>query len=266
MLNKSRNWVIFFIAMFLLIFGVSLYLLNNSRVAEQRVRLQKETELNKRTNELFEKEKAIADLNREKKEIEDMLMARQKELEAVKADLARLEARYDADLSGLGELQAQNRQLLDQLNQSRGGIKEMEQKIQALQADKTALTAKLGQLEGAVGQRLMQSDVEESPDKIETNARLLESGDTVKLGKIIVQKNSGQVVRVRDINGVYGFVVIDAGSREGLAKESIINVIRDKRLIARAVIEQVKENSAAAIILPEWTRDEIRVGDVVSRF
>lgn len=90
--------------------------------------------------------------------------------------------------------------------------------------------------------------------------------DAVKLGKIIVQKASGYPARVQHVNSIYGFIVVNAGIRDGLKNGTVLNVIRDKRLIGRAVVEKARDKSSAAIILPEWTTERVEAGDFVSKF
>jgi hypothetical protein len=90
--------------------------------------------------------------------------------------------------------------------------------------------------------------------------------DPVKLGKIVVQKSSGYAARVERVDVVYGFIVVNAGTRDGLKNGTVLNVIRDKRLIGRAVVEKARDKTSAAILLPEWTTEKVEAGDFVSKF
>lgn len=89
--------------------------------------------------------------------------------------------------------------------------------------------------------------------------------DPVKLGQIVVQKSSGYAARVEHVNPLYGFIVFNAGTIDGLKQGSVVNVVRDKRLIGRAVVEQARDKSSAATLLPEWTTEKVEAGDFISK-
>ena len=58
--------------------------------------------------------------------------------------------------------------------------------------------------------------------------------------------------------------MLSAGSDDGLKKDAIVNITRNNRLVAKAVVKKLRESTASAVTLPEWTREEIQVGDVIT--
>ena len=86
------------------------------------------------------------------------------------------------------------------------------------------------------------------------------------MGTILVQKSTDQAAEVLQVNRAFNFIVINAGSEDGIQKGAVVNVIRDKRLIGKAVVEKTRQNVAAAIILPEWSTDSIEPGDNITRY
>ena len=90
--------------------------------------------------------------------------------------------------------------------------------------------------------------------------------DSAKLGKVLVQKSSGRTAQVQHVNDVYSFVIINAGSSEGLRSGSVINVIRNDQIIAKAVVEKLKPDLSAAVLIPEWSREHVQVGDFITQF
>lgn len=92
----------------------------------------------------------------------------------------------------------------------------------------------------------------------------LANEEVVDLGRIIVHSATNEAARVEHVNTLYGFIVMSAGTKDGLRKDSVVNITRNNRLIAKAVIKKVRESVSSAVTLPEWTREEIRVGDMIS--
>ena len=44
----------------------------------------------------------------------------------------------------------------------------------------------------------------------------------------------------------------------------VLNVLREDRLIAKVVVQKMRNNAAAAVMVPEWTKEDIQVGDTIS--
>ncbi len=84
----------------------------------------------------------------------------------------------------------------------------------------------------------------------------------VVLGNVkLVMKSYGSAAQVLEVNRIYGFVVLNAGSKEGLKKDDVILLLRNGKLISRAVVQQLKEDVAAAYIVPQYSKDAPQVGD-----
>ena len=111
---------------------------------------------------------------------------------------------------------------------------------------------------------------EVDPEELAASEAVPEQGaklageEVVDLGRIILHRSDNQPAAVEHVNTLYGFIVLSAGTRDGLHKDSIVNITRNNRLVAKAVIKKIREEAASAVTLPEWTREEIRVGDLVS--
>ncbi len=70
--------------------------------------------------------------------------------------------------------------------------------------------------------------------------------------------------RVVSFNKEYHFVTLNAGSRDGLRGDMVLDILRDGRMIAKARVKQIREAVSAATVLPEFFRADIKSGDQVS--
>jgi len=212
------------------------------------------------------------------------------ELEQVRKEKAEQEAKYQADIAALDT----------QVADSKKGESLLRAKIETLNKEKEALTKyvenntvivaklnkKIESLEKERDQALADVKSEpaatpaqyvdpmnESPDstlstdaaasKQVMGAKLAEE-EIVDLGRIIVHPSTHEAARVENVSSLYGFIVLSAGTNDGLRKDSVINITRNNRLIAKAVVKKAREDVSSAVTLPEWTREEIRVGDLIS--
>jgi hypothetical protein len=166
-----------------------------------------------------------------------------------------------AQMESLG---AQNRSSKDQIDEKERKIAELYKKLKSLENDKVDLLDMLNKL---------QSE-KVSPPPSSGASSPYASGvsqadpqvDAVKLGKIVVQRASGRAARVEHVDKVYGFLVVNAGSEDGLRSDAVLNILRNNELIGKAVVQKVRRTVSAAVILPEWTKDEVRVGDFISKY
>ena len=140
---------------------------------------------------------------------------------------------------------------------------ELKKKIDRLQSEKSALQAQLIAKEAAAKEvhssEGVVDDLREAPGAPTSN----NLPEPVNLGKIVVQKSTSVAARVEYINMLYGFVVIGAGSNDGLRQDMLVNITHDNRFVARAVVKKLRDNQSSATLLPEWMRGEIKVGDIV---
>ena len=59
-------------------------------------------------------------------------------------------------------------------------------------------------------------------------------------------------------------MTLNAGSRDGLRGDMVLDILRDGRMIAKARVKQIREAVSAATVLPEFFRADIKSGDQVS--
>lgn len=62
----------------------------------------------------------------------------------------------------------------------------------------------------------------------------------------------------------YQFLTLNLGQRDGLQPNMTLSVLRDGQLVAKAKVRQVRAAVAAASVLPETARGEVRAGDRIA--
>ena len=258
-----KGWVVFLITAVAAIFGASCFLLNNSKESERKLRIQKEMELSNRMVELTEKQTTISELTRQKTDLEDKLNARIAKLEE---SLGHSGDELKTQTDRIDEISAENEAMKGEIKTKEKSIAALRQKIEGLENDKLDLLTDLQKAKEARAAAPVEeaSPVADNPYGIESQT--VPEVDPVKLGKIVVQRSSGRATEIEHVDAIYGFIVINAGRQDGMREKTVLNVLRDKKIIGKAVVQQVKDRVSAAILLPEWSKGEIKPGDLVSKY
>ncbi len=261
---SKRTWAVFLAATTFLITGFTIFLLYNSREAEKKIRVQKEVELSKKMVELTEKQGQISTLLKQKLDLEEQFHVKIASLETTikdyeensKAAAARMEAVLEENETLKRDLSARDKKMSD-----------LTRRMRTLESDKTDLLESLSKKATAKATENASSAVPAGDERPAVTGDFgAPEVNPVKLGKIVVQKSSGRAARVEHIDKLYGFIVINAGAKDGLRANSVVNIVRGNKLIGKAVVQKVRPDISAATVMSEWTRDEIKVGDMVSRF
>lgn len=261
-MNSNRSIVIF--GAVVLAMAVGLFFLYSAKETEHNIRVQKELELRNKVNELTQVQTDLEILTKQKKEAEDSLNAKIGTLNQLVKD-------YETNIRSQSDRISQLTQEADAARREKETqsqkISVLTKKLQLLEKEKNELGKKIQELE-THKKDFIESDSEDEDNEtigsIKTDSPLPNAGVSVSLGNIVVQKSSGKTAMVENVNKMYGFLIISAGTNDGLSKNMVVNIVRDGRLIGKALVEKPRENMSAVIVLPEWTQGEIRVGDAVS--
>ncbi len=256
----KRQQTIFFAA--ILIVGALAAFLFFSGQNEHKVRQQKEQELSAKLTELSEKDAEISNLIKQKKDLEEQFESKVSELETALKNQEEAADSLHAEIDRM----AQEREALQDANGSyQKEISEMKKQIENFETDRKDLLGVINQLKKDLSE--VQSSKEEAKPVSPARPNLMMDAATgsVNLGKIIMKKSSGAAARVEKVDKIYRFILVNAGHRDGLRKDMVLNVLREDRLIAKVVVRKTRNNAAAAVIVPEWTQEDIQVGDTISQ-
>lgn len=241
-----------------------------------RQKSQKERELQLLRAELSGKDAEIAEVKRQQEDSLKSLRDKVAELEATAGSLQSTNESLEASLKSQEEtvraLTEKNEALLkdrealmeDNLEKSQN-VTDLEKKVAELEAGKRELAQRLQAIESKKSE---ESRAPKPPVRSAYELRYDTAPpvNKAKLGKVLVQKSSGRSAQVQHVNEVYRFVILNAGSREGLRNGSVVNIIRGEEIIAKAVVEKLKQDLSAAVLLPEWSREPVQVGDFITQF
>jgi cell shape-determining protein MreC len=120
-----------------------------------------------------------------------------------------------------------------------------------------------------------RSDLERELEEVRAEKRELEmkhaalvgdKADGVPLGEVRVSTGLKLKGKVLVVNDRYRFVVIDLGARDGVEKGMVLILHRERQFIGKCQVEKVYNRMAAADLVLNWMKDEVRVGDGVRKF
>ncbi len=279
----NRKWGIFFFVSLILIFLLSTYWIYSWKETERKLRMQKELELSDRVSELAQTQDKISDLSnklsdlsKKKDEIETRLISKIAAFEASSRD-------YDMTIKGqtekLNAMNQENDSLKNEIQEKDKMFADLSKKVYRLNAQKAVLSDKIQDLEKNLemlkeearkaqeAQKAAVTSKVENPESLNgADLTWIPDVNTVDLGKIVIQELSGHAAQVQHVDGEFGFIVINAGTDEGLKYNSAVNILRDNKLIGKAVVQKARSNVCTAIIIPQFTKEKVMEGDVISVF
>ncbi len=110
---------------------------------------------------------------------------------------------------------------------------------------------------------------------LETKVLELSGQPTVELDKVVVSSGespaaakavtpaSGREGQVIVVNREYDFIVMNLGKNNGLEIGQQFQIVRGEEVLGWVKVEKVYDELAAAAILPQSKKEQIREGDVV---
>jgi hypothetical protein len=264
-MNNSKIWILI-TGIVLMVSGFLLYSTIKAKETERGNFMVKIQELQGKIGDLT---KLQADLEQAKKERAEVEAKAQEQISALETQISDYKKNESSLRSKIDTLTKEKESLTKYMENNNVIVGKLQKKIESLEKEKSKIAEEAAKKPDTLMPRFVDP-MEEQPQqeqaaepKVEQGSRLAEE-EVVDLGRIILQQATSQPATVEHVNSLYGFIVLSAGTRDGLKKDSIVNITRNNRLIAKAVIKKVREEAASAVTLPEWTREEIRVGDYIS--
>ena len=266
-LNNAKIWILI-TGIVVIVSGFLLYFMVHDRETEKASFMVKIQELSGR---LLEIDKLKAELELAKKEKVELEEKSRKDIAALDSLIAESKKGEALFRSKVDALLKEKESLTKYMTNSTAIVAKLNKKIESLEQERSqALSAmKLDAISPSMPFIDPMTDSSEPvltatpAPKPGMGAKLAEE-EIVDLGRIIVHASTHEAARVENVNPLYGFIVLSAGTNDGLRKDSVVNITRNNRLIAKAVVKKAREDVSSAVTLPEWTREEIRVGDLIS--
>ena len=253
----KKQWMMFLGVAVIGVFGLLLFNVNSVKEREKKIRIEKETELTARMEELIKKESMIAEMTKQKNELAEAFDTEVKNLKATIEETEEIVKNQEGRLATASE---ENQTLKRAVEEKDKKVTELGKRIEKLEVDKADLLTKINKLE--TEKKTGEEDGQEAGSGRGQN---LPDMASVNLGTIVMQKTSGLAVEVKHINREYSFIVINAGTKDNLKKGAVLNIVRAKKLVGKAVVEKTRPDISVAILLPEWTKGEVKIGDLITK-
>ncbi len=211
----------------------------------------------------------------------DQLQHQMNEVRAAKLALETELTHTKAQADEVAQQLAQERQAKEVLAKS---VDDRQREIDRLGKDMEQLHSERQNLQQQIAQLNQQQDtwktqlaeLGKAKSELETKVLELSGQPTVELDKVVVGSNgqtpaassavtpaSGKEGQVIVVNREYDFVVMNLGKNSGLEIGQQFQILRGDEVLGWVKVEKVYDELAAAAILPQSKKDQIREGDVV---
>ena len=259
-MNNTKTWMAL-TGLVVVLSGLIIYSTLQAKATDRKQFLAKIQDLNAQIVELSKLRGELEQANREKEELRARSQSDISALEAQISDGKKAEASLRVKVEAL----IKEKDTLTKYSDNNSAIiAKLKRKLESLQEEGKggAQTSD----SGIAGPHFVdpmedeRSGSDGAPPPVVRNM----AQDVIDLGRILIKKSTKQPASVDHVNTLYGVIVLSAGSNDGLHKDSVVNITRNNRLIAKAVVKKVRLDVSTAVTLPEWTREEIKVGDLVS--
>lgn len=193
-------------------------------------------------------------------EMQRYVEAAKVERQRIDRELIELSIRHEQAESLLRVSRAKNIELIETLTEKHLVLEETlarlieeERSLQSMERQVSSMGIKIGQLQGELALAL------------ERLPKGFGNGKSVLLERVVIGESSehpGTQGRVISVDRDWKFVVIDLGW-DAVNIGDTVSIFRQDELMAKARIERVQENVAAASILPKWKNASVEINDTV---
>jgi len=264
-MNNAKIWILI-TGIVIIVSGFLLYSMIRSKEAEKAAFMVKIQELNGRLAQIDSLKEELGEAKKEKAELEARSQDEIAALETQIANSKKTEASYKSKIDALTK---EKDSLTKYMENNNAIVAKLNKKIETMQKERDEMIRSSSRESAEEIIPRFVDSVDETPlagaeSQTPVLGAKLADEEIVDLGRIIVHASTNEAARVEHVNPLYGFIVMSAGTNDGLQKDSVVNITRNNRLVAKAVIKKSRESVSSAVTLPEWTREEIRVGDLIS--
>ena len=175
-------------------------------------------------------------------------------------------ARQQLELE-VGELRAKQEDLVGELATSEQRVNELDAAMAAKDAELASALDRLAKEQETIKElQGKMVAMQYQFDKLQARAAPSPDANAVQLDKVVVTQpgsgTPGLQGHILSVNAQWKFVVVDLGWNV-VDLGDVVSIYRGQQLIAKARVERVQEQVAAATVLPEWAGSDIQINDVV---
>ncbi len=182
------------------------------------------------------------------------------DLETVPQDLNSLGDEHDRASPDLDKERNESESFRNQAEQARSQLASKDAEISRLQEKDTRLNIQIQDLNNEMAQT--EDELRDAQDKIitlEETVKLME----VELGGAGGIVREGLTGRVLHVNRDWNFVVIDLGTKNGLAPKTEMLIHRGENLVGKVIVSNLSQDMAIAELQNDWSQTSVMEGDYV---
>jgi len=249
-MDKHKQTIIASLLIAVLALGAALFFYTEAQKELKAINSLK-PQIDSVTAERIDIIKNIESLNNQRGKITLQLQDYSKKIQQFEADMPKLKTEKESMAIQLAEAEKESSDLSNTLNTVAGQESSLKDEFAKAQSSHQDL---LEALEYAGKEK---SELEE---KLKS---YIQKSQGVQLGKIVVKVAKPSEGSVVEISRKYNFSIVDLGEANGVKSGDLLEVYRNSKLIAKALIENVYDDMSSMIVFDQWRDVDIFVGDTV---
>ena len=217
-------------------------------------------EVSNMTADLAQKEASINDLAKQKEDLKNELSTKISSLEKSASDS---QLQVQSLTQNVSTLSHDNEILKKDAEDKPRKISSLMRSLEDARNEKKDLLAKVSSLQT---QHQYAEAADEPIEVPNVETEIPEDFASLDLGVLVEKKSRGVPSRVQHTDPMFGFIVFNAGSDDDIKVGTLVNIIRGRQLVAKAIVRQVQLQTSGAMLLPEWKETVIKRGDLISQY
>ncbi len=216
------------------------------KITKAKETLQKERDELVKTKEALESQ--LKDTMTQAKELADQIAEEKRASESLTTELAQVRRDLTSRNEEYGRAQQEKETLTEELSKAKQSYQALSNELTTLRQAKEALERRVKEMLALQAQEAEKIIVKPVPGISTPSVAQIGSS---KEGKVLV------------VNRDFDFVVINLGTKDGLKIGDQLSIWRDGKQISKAQVEKVYEAMAAATLLTEDQKGQVKVGDLI---
>jgi DNA repair exonuclease SbcCD ATPase subunit len=195
--------------------------------------------------------KNIESLNAKKEELVIKLQDYSDKIQAYEAEIPRLKTEKEKIAVQLSEAEKESSVIINTLH--------------SIHSQEASLKDELAKADSDY-QDLLEALEYAGKEKSELEEKLksyIQKEQGVQLGKIVVRVANPAEGKIVEVSKEYNFSVVDMGEKDNIKSGDLLEIYRNNKLIAKALVENVYDDMSSIIVFDQWKDVDIYIGDTV---
>ena len=228
------------------------------KVTSAKEALEQEKEELTKAKETLESQ--LNDATSKAKQIEEQFAAEKRNREAMAADLSRAQSEAGDLRTRLESERREKLDLTEELSKAKQSYRSLSNELTTLRQAKEALEKRVKEMLSAQTNEADRIVVTPTPS---AEVPVRPSQQPQKPTAVSTVPGKSLEGKVLVVNREFNFVVVNLGSKSGIKEGTRVSVLRGDKSLGTAQVEKLYENMAAATIMTEEKKGQIKEGDTV---